>query len=212
MQNNLKKLRKAHGWTLRELSTRSGIAVSTLGNFENGCTGISVPALLRLAHIFQVSLDQLLFGTGGADELDLSARKPRLVPVISWARAGLARDYSELSGQLDEVLPSECPDENAFALILDGDSMEPEFHAGDRIIFSPSTEPRNGDYVVARFRENADPVYSLGVVFKKYKRVGKYGEKVLLQSLNPIYPDLIKPADEFLFIYPAVSQMRYLRR
>ena len=210
MRNNLKKLRKAHGWTLRELSERSGIAISTLGNFENGCTGISVPALLKLARLFQISLDQLLFGSG-EDGLDLNVRNPSLVPVISWARAGSAKDYSELSGQLDEVLPSECPDENAFALILDGDSMEPEFRAGDRVVFSPNTEPRNGDYVVARFRENADPVYSLGVVFKKYKRVGKYGEKVLLQSLNPIYPDLIKPADEFLFIYPAVSQMRYLR-
>lgn len=210
MRNNLKKLRKAHGWTLRELSERSGIAISTLGNFENGCTGISVPALLKLARLFQISLDQLLFGSG-EDGLDLNVRKPSLVPVISWARAGSAKDYSELSGQLDEVLPSECPDENAFALILDGDSMEPEFRAGDRVVFSPNTEPRNGDYVVARFRENADPVYSLGVVFKKYKRVCKYGEKVLLQSLNPIYPDLIKPADEFLFIYPAVSQMRYLR-
>jgi len=210
MRNNLKKLRKAYGWTLRELSERSGIAISTLGNFENGCTGISVPVLLKLAHLFQVSLDQLLFGSG-EDGLDLNVRKPSLVPVISWARAGSARDYSDLSSQLDEVLPSECPDENAFALILDGDSMEPEFHAGDRVVFSPNTEPRNGDYVVARFRENADPVYSLGVVFKKYKRVGKYGEKVLLQSLNPIYSDIIKPADEFLFIYPAVSQMRYLR-
>ena len=210
MRNNLKKLRKAHGWTLRELSERSGIAISTLGNFENGCTGISVPALLKLAHLFQISLDHLLFGSG-EDGLDLNVRKPSLVPVISWARAGSARDYSDLSSQLDEVLPSECPDENAFALILDGDSMEPEFHAGDRVVFSPNTEPRNGDYVVARFRENADPVYSLGVVFKKYKRVGKYGEKVLLQSLNPIYSDIIKPADEFLFIYPAVSQMRYLR-
>ena len=210
MRNNLKKLRKAHAWTLRELSVRSGIAISTLGNFENGCTGISVPALLKLAHLFQISLDQLLFGSG-EDGLDLNVRKPSLVPVISWARAGSARDYSDLSSQLDEVLPSECPDENAFALILDGDSMEPEFHAGDRVVFSPNTEPRNGDYVVARFRENADPVYSLGVVFKKYKRVGKYGEKVLLQSLNPIYSDIIKPADEFLFIYPAISQMRYLR-
>ncbi|MBR5978145.1 MAG: helix-turn-helix domain-containing protein [Verrucomicrobia bacterium] len=210
MRNNLKKLRKAHGWTLRELSERSGIAISTLGNFENGCTGISVPALLKLAHLFQISLDQLLFGSG-EDGLNLNVRKPSLVPVISWARAGSARDYSDLSSQLDEVLPSECPDENAFALILDGDSMEPEFHAGDRVVFSPNTEPRNGDYVVARFRENADPVYSLGVVFKKYKRVGKYGEKVLLQSLNPIYSDIIKPADEFLFIYPAISQMRYLR-
>ena len=210
MRNNLKKLRKAHGWTLRELSVRSGIAISTLGNFENGCTGISVPALLKLAHLFQISLDQLLFGSG-EDGLDLNVRKPSLVPVISWARAGSARDYSDLSSQLDEVLPSEHPDENAFALILDGDSMEPEFHAGDRVVFSPNTEPRNGDYVVARFRENADPVYSLGVVFKKYKRVGKYGEKVLLQSLNPIYSDIIKPADEFLFIYPAISQMRYLR-
>ena len=210
MRNNLKKLRKAYGWTLRELSERSGIAISTLGNFENGCTGISVPALLKLAHLFQISLDQLLFGSG-EDGLDLNVRKPSLVPVISWARAGSARDYSDLSSQLDEVLPSECPDENAFALILDGNSMEPEFHAGDRVVFSPNTEPRNGDYVVARFRENADPVYSLGVVFKKYKRVGKYGEKVLLQSLNPIYSDIIKPADEFLFIYPAISQMRYLR-
>jgi SOS-response transcriptional repressor LexA len=128
------------------------------------------------------------------------------VPIISWASAGKASNYSDLEGYIEERINSDCRDPNAFGLIIEGDSMEPKFYAGDRVIFSPNSEARNGDCVVARLREDG------GVVFKQYFRGGKNGAVIRLVSLNPNYDPVEHPASAFRFIYPAVERLTILRR
>ena len=68
------------------------------------------------------------------------------VPVVSWASAGKAADYPDLCNQIEELVETDCKDPNSFALILEGDSMEPTFLAGDIVIFAPNSEARNGDF------------------------------------------------------------------
>lgn len=77
------------------------------------------------------------------------------MPVVSWARAGQALDYGDLCNQIDDSVETDCKDANAFALIPEGDSMEPEFYAGDLVVFAPNVEPRNGDFVVCRLLSNS---------------------------------------------------------
>ncbi len=89
---------------------------------------------------------------------------------------------------------------NAFALIVEGDSMEPRFHAGGRVVFAPNSEPRNGNFVVACLRE------VFGVLFKVFRRKGREGQIIRLESLNPEYPP-----DAFRFIYTAVEAKLLLR-
>ena len=84
--------------------------------------------------------------------------------------------------------------------------MEPDFHDGDRVILSPNRELRSGDFAAARFADGC------GVVFKRFRRSGIDGSKVILESLNPIYSPIEKVITDFLFIYPAISQYRFLRR
>jgi phage repressor protein C with HTH and peptisase S24 domain len=106
---------------------------------------------------------------------------------------------------LEEWASSDTRDPNAFAVILEGDSMEPRFYAGDRVVVAPNSEPRNGDYVLARLRDG-------GVLFKRFHRTGPEGQVVRLTSLNEIYKPKEIPREDFYFIYPAVEVVSKLRR
>ena len=87
------------------------------------------------------------------DNAPLSAG--RLVPVINKVSAGYPRDFNDLDypvGIADDYI--RCPDvhdPNAFAVSVVGDSMEPKFHKGDIVIFSPSTEVHSGDDCFIRY-------------------------------------------------------------
>ena len=131
--------------------------------------------------------------------------KTRRIPVVSWARAGEAKDYSDLATFIDESIETDCKDPNAFALIVEGDSMEPALRAGDRVVVVPNSEPRNGDIVVARTRDTHE------VYLKLFHRVGHKGEKIRLTSYNQVYPPLEFDSTAFRFIYPIHSMLRMYR-
>jgi phage repressor protein C with HTH and peptisase S24 domain len=89
---------------------------------------------------------------------------------------------------------------------IEGDSMSPEYLPGDRVVFSPLEEPRNGDRVVARVLETGE------TYFKVFKRTGKEGQSVKLESINKAYKTLTFKWTDFRFIYPAVDMVRKIRR
>ena len=132
-------------------------------------------------------------------------RVVRQVPVVSWAKAGAASNYDDLCGQIDQQVETDCKDPNSFGLIIEGDSMSPRFEAGDIVVFAPNSEPRNGDFVVARLKETG------GVMFKRFRRVGREGTTIRLESLNPDYNSQEFPMAAFRFIYPAVGMTANFR-
>ncbi len=73
------------------------------------------------------------------------------------------------------------------------------------MVFAPNSEPRNGNFVVARLRE------TFGVLFKVFRRKGPEGQIIRLESLNPEYKPKEYPTDAFRFIYPAVEAKLLLR-
>lgn len=213
-RDRLRTLRLSHGFTQQNLAENLGVSLSSVAHWESD-SGLPGPARLKkLATILQCSTLYLLGET--TERLPATPPAParpapanghwerlpgvtRQVPVVSWAKAGDAEDFADLCNQLDERVQANCQDPNAFALILEGDSMEPKFEAGYRVIFSPNSEPRNGDYVVARLNEGH------GVLFKRFRRTGPEGQTIRLESLNPAYAPLEYPATAFRFIYPAVE-------
>lgn len=77
--------------------------------------------------------------------------------------------------------------ENAFALVVEGDAMEPVYRAGDRLIVTPDDPPRRGDRVVVRQRSGTIQAWQLG----------ESGvQSVSLTSLNPMRPDIVLPLRE----------------
>jgi phage repressor protein C with HTH and peptisase S24 domain len=107
--------------------------------------------------------------------------------------------YGDLANQINEWINGDTKDMNAYSLIVEGPSMEPLFPAGIRIIASPNSEPRNGDYVVARLSDTGQ------VLFKKYFQTGKDGSDVRLECLNPDYSPITLPRTAFRLIHPVVE-------
>ncbi|ADO42464.1 helix-turn-helix domain-containing protein [Ketogulonicigenium vulgare] len=66
----LAALRKQNGWTLAEVSGRTGVSISTLSKIENGVSAPAYSVLVRLADGLQLDISALLgqpratFGTG----------------------------------------------------------------------------------------------------------------------------------------------------
>ncbi len=204
----LRKLRKSLRLTQAELASWLGIHRTYLVLIEMG-KKIPSPRLERSILDFmeraerQSAYPQPFLGRPGPNASPEPAAKR--VPVVSWAAAGAARAYEDLANQIEEAVESDCKDANAFAIIIEGDSMETKFYAGDRVVFAPNYEPRNGDAVVAKLNDGR-------VFFKYYFRTGHEGARVKLVSENPNYGPLEFDRSEFTFIYPAWEIKRKLRR
>jgi SOS-response transcriptional repressor LexA len=210
----LRKLRKGMRLTQAELAAHLGIHRTYLVLIEKG-KKIPSPRLERsilefmeLAEQKGVSPEDLW--TGG--EFSRPTVRPGIsqpasqrAPVVSWAAAGAARAYEDLANQIEERVETDCRDANAFAIIIEGDSMEPQFLAGDRVVFTPNSEPRNGDAVVAKLQDGR-------VLFKYFYRTGPEGARVKLVSANSNYSPLEFDRSEFIFIYPSWELKRRLRR
>jgi phage repressor protein C with HTH and peptisase S24 domain len=133
-------------------------------------------------------------------------RHSHRVPVVSWARAGEGGNFGDGAHPISEWLDINCPDPNAYALILEGDSMVPEFKPADRVICMPNTTAQNGDVVVAQVARSGD------VLFKICHLTGPQSQAVCLTSYNPAYPPLEYRREEFSFIHPVHSLFRVRQR
>jgi SOS-response transcriptional repressor LexA len=208
----LRKLRKGLRLTQAELAALLGIHRTYLVLIEKG-KKIPSPRLERSILDFMdkaerdsLSPQSLWRQVTTANASPLVAEPPaRRAPVVSWAAAGEARAYEDLANQIEETVETDCKDPNTFAIIIEGDSMENKFYAGDRVVFAPNSEPRNGDAVVAKLTDGR-------VFFKYFYRTGPEGSKVKLVSENSLYAPMEFERNEFNFIYPAWEIKRKLRR
>ena len=114
------------------------------------------------------------------------------VPVIGLAQAGAGRLFNEDGMPTggpgwEEIEFPALPNERAFALEVQGDSMRPLYREGDIIIVSPLANVRRGDRVVVRTTGGE-------VMAKELKRRTARG--IELRSLNPEHPDRVVPVAE----------------
>lgn len=93
--------------------------------------------------------------------------RTRGAPLIGLAQAGQDGFFDEagmpVGAGWDEVAAPELG-EGLFALEVSGDSLAPVYRDGDRLLVSPTVEPRKGDRVVARTNVGEVLVRELGRV------------------------------------------------
>ncbi len=142
------------------------------------------------------------------NKLDLKEDKSilapgRLVPIINKVAAGYPTDFNDLDypvGVADDYV--RCPDlhdPNAFAVRVVGDSMEPKFHEGDIVVFSPAIEVHSGDDCFVRFTMPHETTFKR-VFFEKNKTIR-------LQPRNDKYSPAIIEGDRINGMYRAI--LRY---
>lgn len=122
------------------------------------------------------------------------------VPLISWVQAGNWADSNcqTTPGYAEEYIDSSATNsENAFALTIKGDSMEPEFREGDIITVDPDRQVENGSYVIVKNGVEA--------TFKQYV---VDGISVYLKPLNDRYPIRDMTGVEFLIVGVVVEKRK----
>ena len=120
----------------------------------------------------------------------------RLVPLVGMAQAGSHGCFDDAGfpagAGWDEIPFPEVGDEHAYALEVAGDSMQPVYRDGDRIILSPAAPPRRGDRVVVKTLAGE-------VLAKQLSRLT--AQRVDLKSLNAAYEDRSFALSEIAFIH-----------
>ena len=86
-----------------------------------------------------------------------------------------------MGGGWDQIRVPKVDDENAYALEVTGESMQPLYRDGDILIVSPNSATRKGDRVVLRTTE--------GEVLAKVL-VRRTANTIELASLNPAHHSL----------------------
>jgi transcriptional regulator with XRE-family HTH domain len=91
----LKALRRKHGWTLAQVSRRTGLPTSTLSKIENDKMSLTYDKLARLSSGLQVDISALFNGEAGGDG-DLGASGRRSITRAGEGKAIETRNYSHL--------------------------------------------------------------------------------------------------------------------
>ncbi len=131
----------------------------------------------------------------------------KLVPVINNVSAGYPVDYDDKGyppGGADEYV--RCPDlhdPNAFAVRVIGDSMEPRYHQGDIIIFSPALAVSSGDDCFVRMTDPHETTFKQ-VFFEPDQPT------IRLQPRNHKYPPLILPRERINGLWRAAIRYEHL--
>lgn len=194
---------KDNGITQAELSRVSGISKSTLSEWLNGKYEPKQNNIYILSRALNVNPTWLM-GLDVQKEIqeDITViynqlEPPRQQKVYNLAEHELEEQrYIEESddylGQTAAGAPIEGQQpvpvigEGAVKLLVNGDSMEPDFSDGDVIKYHPQPDLENGEIGV--FAING------GVTMKKFRRNGD----IRLESLNKKYEDIvIEETDDF---------------
>lgn len=190
------RLALAHGFTPSGLAKAAGLDPTTFNKSKRVSAAgkarwPSTESISKILLATRTSFDDfttLVEGARGANE------GPR-IPLIGLAQAGSNGYFDDggfpVGGGWDQVSFPQVKDENAYALEVTGDSMQPVFRDGDIVIVSPSEPVRRGDRVVVKT--------TAGEVMVK-QLVRRTASHVELVSLNPAYPSRTLALNEVAWI------------
>lgn len=186
-----------------------GISHVAISQWESDTTKPNAENIFDLAIALECDLAWLLKGEGKVSKARPATQGTK-VPVISYVQAG---QWTEICDRLDtsgyeylitDLDISEC----GFALEITGDSMEPDFLAGDYVIIDPNIQPIAGEFVVAI---NG----SYEATFKKFRpiEIDEFGRQQFeLIPLNPDYAKMSSEKQQIQIIGTMVEHRIYRRK
>jgi phage repressor protein C with HTH and peptisase S24 domain len=189
--NAIDALARRYSLSASGLAKRAGLD-STSFNKSKRVTGEGRPRWPTTESIAKV-----LLATGASFEdftalvtTERPAARAQPIPLIGLTQAGAGGFFDDggfpVGQGWDQIRFPKVEDENAYALEVSGDSMEPLYRDGDILIVSPNSAPRKGDRVVLRTTD--------GEVVAKIL-VRRTAKTVELASFNPAHPNLAFPID-----------------
>lgn len=182
----IKQLREERQLTQEELGKLLGVNRDAVSKWEKGrVENIKRTTIKKMAELFKVSPAELMCfeDLNPASKESAFKKKNIRVPVLGSIPAGIPIeaieeiiDYEEMAYQPGEF----------FALVVNGDSMEPRIRKGDVVILRKQEDVDSGD-VAAVMVNGFDATL---------KQVKKKGDLLILQSSNPKYEPMIFTKEE----------------
>jgi repressor LexA len=118
-----------------ELSRLTGLTQVAIRNYLRGIKVPNAQALIKLTRALGATADYLLTG---------SSLRPDRIPLLSKIPGGQPVAFTDGEypvGFGEEFIDrGDVTDPNAFALIVEGDSMSPRINSGDIVIISPNSD------------------------------------------------------------------------
>ena len=188
-----------HGMSPSGLAKLAGLDPTTFNKSKRGSANgkLRWPSTESLAKVLSAT------GSGIEDFVALVTEKgavrTRMVPLIGMAQAGRSGHFDDAgfpagSGWEDIAFP-EIADAHCYALEVTGDSMQPVYRDGDRILVSPQGSLRRGDRVVVK-------THAGEVMVKQFGRMT--AQRIELKSFNPAFEDRNFALNEIAFVHRVI--------
>lgn len=206
LADRVKKRRSELGLSQTDAAEKAGIKQQSWASIEDGKT-LKPRNIVGIAEALRCDPAWLM---NGGYFLPVGEVNTRRIPLISYVQAGALATKSPieaLDGSFEYVMTDMDWSQYTFALRIIGDSMEPDFKAGDVIIVDPEIEPTPGEFVVAKNGEHE-------ATFKKYRPtfVSPEGAQHFeLVPLNNDYPTM-NSAERHISIIGTMVEHRIYRR
>ncbi len=179
---------------------------------EEARAGVSLDELYRSGAL-EALIERLSPGGSAQRETpvmeSVRAALPVEIPLINRVAAGYPAGFTDLgypARVADEyVRAPDVSDPDAFAARVVGDSMEPDYRAGDIVVFSPAVEVRSGMDCFVRLEPDHEST------FKRVFIEGEAGEEVIrIVALNARYAERVVERERVAGLYAGVSVIRSL--
>lgn len=179
-----------------ELSRMTGLTQVAIRNYMRGIKVPNAQALVKLARSLNTTTDYLLYGTPlRYDRIPLLSRIPGGAPVFS-------DDHGYPAGFGEEFLDrGDVTDSNAYALVVEGNSMSPRINSGDVVVISPNSPVTNR--TIAAVAINGEERTLKTVIFLP-------NGKILLQPENPQYEPMVLDQDMVTLLGKVVERREKL--
>ena len=178
--NNLKAARKAKGLTQTEVANAIGLTQNGYSYWENGKAKIDREQIIKLAALFEVSVDYLLGNT------ETPSSNGIRIPVLGEVAAGIPIEAITDIVDYEEIDAAMARSGEFFGLRIKGDSMEPRMREGDVVIVRKQDSAETGDTVVVLVNGNSATVKKI-----------KYGpDGITLLPTNPAHDPFFYSAAE----------------
>lgn len=179
---------------------------TTQDNVSNWVRGVvknpKIEVLTKLAEICNVDLKWLITGKGEmikSEPIKYGSNDLTLIPILGRIPAGFPVYSEEIRDGHVPYMRDKVP-KNAFALKVDGDSMEPELEDGNIVICIPkSYDELQGKGEIVALRMHTETTI---------KRFIKCKNQVVLSSINTKYQPIVIKPEEISFLAKVISKIK----
>ncbi|MDZ7278084.1 helix-turn-helix domain-containing protein [Pantoea eucrina] len=195
--------RRALQMTQKNLADVIGVSHVAISQWEKEETVPRGENLLRLAEHLQCTPAWIIDGDGEPFAPPSNISQGRAVPLVALSQAANGLHTSAAHPQRAvNVLYTDLPlSEQALAVALEDDAMQPEWRPGDRLIFDAAVTPRPGEVVLAVVNGQAQ--------VRVYQVTSQQGDEasVSLRPLNADFPSY-SATDNHLVVIGTLREMR----